>query len=174
MTLLYSCFLAIWRRWFGGGFDKLPDNRFLQHVIGFCGACLFLWTQSYSLEQILLASFILQGLFWARSHGCCFDYGHGTVDIKRYEQLWYWRYVKKYIPENMLYGYACDFLLMSIRYTIPAILLSIVLISVSVLFAGLAVTGVYALLWVCYDLGLTRKPTEMAEYLSGFIVGVLL
>jgi hypothetical protein len=172
--IIYPIFLGIWRRWFGGGLNFLPDNRFLQHVIGFLACSFVLWVLGYSPIQVIACGCVLQGLFWARSHGCCFDFGHGTVVVNRYEQLWYWKYIKKYIPENMLYGYACDFFLMNIRYTLPSIVISLILLNPAFVFAGMVVAGVYALMWACYDLGWTKDPTEHAEFLSGVLVGFLL
>ena len=174
IQILYACLLGVWRRWFGGGFDKLPDNRFLQHVIGFLACSFALWLCGYGYLQIIACAGVLQGLFWARSHGCCFDFGHGTVDVSRYDQLWYWKYVKRIIPEKMWYGYQCDFILMTIRYTIPAILMSVILFSPILSLAGLCVGVSYALCWAFYDFGLTKRPTEIAEYLSGFFTGIFL
>ncbi|MBQ9737926.1 MAG: hypothetical protein IJV75_00215 [Alphaproteobacteria bacterium] len=174
LSVLYACFEGVWRRWFGGGLDFLPNNRFFQHLIGFSVTFLMLHYLKYNIICNILACLALQGLYWARSHGCCFDFGHGSVDEKRYEQLWYWKYLKKYIPENMLHGYACDFLLMNIRYTLPAILMGIILFNIPIMFAGLVLSGVYALCWACYDLGWTKNPTENAEMLGGFLTGLLL
>lgn len=34
--------------------------------------------------------------------------------------------------------------------------------------------SVYALCWIAHDFGWTKNPTEIAEYLAGFITGLLL
>lgn len=180
INLLYATFLGFWRRWFGGLFDeskyaKILNNRFLQHVVGFA-ACfsLFFFQGTHWLQSIIIAS-ILQGLYWARSHGCCFDYGHGQPpDIKRYEQLWYWKYVKKIIPESEWYTFTGDYILMTVRYTIPSILLAIASWSYPVLFAGIVLSSVYALMWKLYDWKYTTHPTAIAEVISGFTTGLLL
>lgn len=174
IQILYGCLLGVWRRWFGGGFDKFCDNRFLQHCVGFMLAFVFLPTTGCNMYQAIIGALILQGLFWARSHGCCFDLGHGTVDESRYNQLWYWKYVKKFIPESMWYSKSCDFILLTIRYTLPAILLSLVLLSPQLLVAGFVVAGTYSFMWNMYDFGVTKNPTEISEYLSGFFIGLLL
>ena len=77
MSLIYALFCGCWRRWFGGGFDRLPNNRFLQHIIGFTGACVALWFCGYNWIQIVLAGLVLQGLFWAPGHGAAFDLSRG-------------------------------------------------------------------------------------------------
>lgn len=174
ISFLYGTFLGCWRRWFGGGLDFLGDNRALQHIVGFVVACTIFWYNGYNCLQVLLASSILQGLFWAKSHGACYDFGHGSVDVKRYEDLWYWKYLKVIIPERLYYTYSCDFILMLIRYTIPAILLACVLVNSSLLLLGLCVSCVYAVCWSLYDLEIVKHPTELAEFLAGFYVGILL
>ena len=175
MSLLCAIFEAIWRRCFGcSGWDiKIISNRFVEHIIGFLGLFLILLTK-YNVFQSLIVACVMQGLYWARTHGAFFDFGHSKPDIKRYDDVWYWKYVKKYIPENMLYGYDCDYLLMNIRYTIPSIIVGLILMSVPALFMGFALTGMYALCWLGYDFGWTKRPTEIAEYLGGFITGLLL
>lgn len=176
VNFIYALFLGVWRRCFGCSGWDLPiiKHRVVQHIIGFVACFGVLCFNEKTLIQCLFASILLQGLFWARSHGCCFDFGHGVVDVKRYEQLWYWKYLKKQIPENMLYTYSCDFILMNLRYTLPAVLIGLVLGNALFLFAGLITTGIYALMWCCYDVWWTKKPTEWAEFLSGIVVGFLL
>lgn len=176
LSLIYGLFMSAWRRCFGSDGWNLPilKHRVIQHIIGFVAACLVFWWLDYSWVQIVLAALVLQGLFWARSHGCCFDYGHGTVDVKRYDQLWYWKYIKKFIPEKQWYGYNGDFFLMFVRYTLPSLLLGLILFSLPACFLGLALSGVYAIMWLAYDFGWTKSPTATAEWIAGFVVGVLL
>lgn len=176
LAVLYGVFLGLWRRVFGGAAENMPilKTRAVQHTIGFVGACIALWCYGYHWIQIIACAAVLQGLFWARSHGCCFTYGHGVEPEERYEQLWYWKYYKKYVPESMLYGYQCDFVLMNIRYTLPAVIMGLILLNIPLMFAGLVLSGVYALMWACYDLGWTSTPTKIAEALSGFLIGVLM
>lgn len=174
IQLNYAIFMAVWRRWFGGGFDRLGDNRFLQHLIGGGVACFVLWYNGYHWIQVVLAALVLQGLFWARSHGCCFDYGHGKVDESRYNQLWYWKYLKKMMPKSLWYTFYGDFFLMLIRYSLPAFVLAIILVSPLCLMMGICVASVYALCWIGYDFGWTKRPTEIAEYLAGFMAALLL
>lgn len=175
MAFICAIFEAIWRRCFGcsGWHIKILEIRAVQHVIGFLGifACL---STKYTLWQALIAAGLMQGIFWARSHGCCYDFGHGEPDTKRYEQLWYWKYLKKYIPEKQWYGFNCDYYLMNVRYTLPSLFVGAVLFSIPALFMGFALAGMYALCWIACDFGWTKSPTSMAEYLGGFITGLLL
>lgn len=175
MAIVCAIFEAIWRRCFGNSGWDIPvlKIRAVQHIIGFLGLFLCLIIK-YSLWQALIAAGLMQGIFWARSHGCCYDFGHGEPDPKRYEQLWYWKYLKKYIPEKQWYGFNCDYYLMNVRYTLPSLLVGAVLLSIPALFMGFCLSGMYALCWIAYDFGWTKRPTEIAEYLGGFITGLLL
>ena len=176
ISISYALFLAVWRRCFGCSGWDLPiiKHRVVQHIIGFVACFIALYFCDKHLIQCTVTALLLQGLFWARSHGCCYDFGHGPVDVKRYEQLWYWKFLKKHIPETMLYTYSCDFLLMNLRYTLPAILIAISSLNPLFLFAGLVLTGIYALMWSCYDVWWTKKPTDIAEIISGLLIGFLL
>jgi len=176
MNLLYACFLSAWRRCFGSDGWGLPiiKHRVIQHIIGALacfGICLY---NDYHWIQAVLCAGVLQGLYWARSHGACFDFGHGTVDLKRYEQLWYWKYVKKIIPESEWYTYTGDFILMTVRYTLPAILCGLVLWNIPVMFMGLALSCVYALLWKFHDWYGLKNPTNISEWIVGFITGLFI
>lgn len=177
LSVIYGLFLGVWRRIFGGCAENIPvlKIRAVQHAIGFLGACIALWCCDYAWWQIIACAGVLQGLFWARGHGEFFDYGHSkNPDVSRYEKEWWWKYAKKYIPEKMLYGYSCDFLCMNIRYTMPAVLMGLILVNIPLMFAGLVVAGVYSFMWTMHDLDLTPYPTKIAEFISGFLVGILL
>lgn len=176
LSLLYACFLSVWRRCFGSSGWGLPilKIRAVQHIIGFLGASIALWLCGYHWLQIIACAGVLQGLYWAKGHGMCFDYGKGEVDLNRYEKMLSWRLIRKYIPEKYWYGYASDFILMNARYTFPAVLMALVLLKPQIAFLGLIVSGVYAFFWALYDVGLTKRPTELAEYISGFLTGALL
>lgn len=177
LNVLFGCWMALWRRAFGSDGFGIPilKIRAVQHIIGFLVGCVALWGCGYAWWQIIACVCVLQGLFWARGHGEFFDYGHNrTVEVERYEKVWWWKYVKKHIPEKMLYGYACDFVCMNVRYTLPSIVMGIILINIPLMFAGLVLCGVYAFMWACRDLGWTNIPTKIAEFISGFLVGILL
>lgn len=174
MNFIYAIFLSLWRRWFGGGLDFLIDNRFIQHLIGFLACFSILWVEDYHIMQCVVCAGIFQGLFWAKSHGACYDFGHNEPYEERYNQLWYWKYLKKFIPESMRYTFSGDFLLMFVRYTLPALLMGLVLLNPLCCVIGVAVACSYALCWIMYDFGWVKNPTEIAEYMAGFYVGLLL
>ena len=173
--LCYSIFCGVWRRAFGCSCWNIPllRNRLVLHLIGFIaafGICLY---NGYHWIQCLLFGSALQGLYWARSHGCCFDFGHGQPpDVKRYEQLWYWKYVKKIIPESQWYGFSGDYILMTVRYTLPAMLCALCLLCVPLNFMGLTLSCIYAFMWIMYDWWGFQKPTEYAELVAGFTTGL--
>lgn len=175
VQIIYSIFLSLWRRWFGGGFKFLPDNRFLQHILGFLATFSVLLYYDHHWLQSVLVSLALQGLFFARSHGVCFDFGHGQPpDVERYNKMWYWKYVKKIIPESEWYSFSGDYILFTVRYTLPALLISILLGNIYFIFVGVLISCSYAFLWKLYDWKLVDKPTDKAEFLLGFITGFFL
>jgi hypothetical protein len=173
-NLLYPYTLSIWRRCFGcSGWDLIIlKNRFIQHCIGFINLFHIQMINGVDIVANALSCLVFQGLFWARSHGCCFDYGHGTVDLTRYDQLWYWKYIKKIIPQSEWYTFTGDYILMCVRYTLPAILMSIILLEPSVSMMGLVLSSVYAMCWKLYDWKLMTEPTDKAEWITGFLIGM--
>ena len=190
--LIFGIIFAFWRRWFGGGFDfayKWLDNRGIQAFAGIilmmpvflydCGA----W-QNW-LAAVLLSVY-LYAQFWSRGHGACFDLGRGELNdtlIKRYNERWYHVPVD-YLFDKLLkcpdrkYGFLYDFIYMSLRYTMPMVLLG--LIDVRYLLIGLLVTPVYAFMWTVSEkenwlfekLPVSmQSPTGVSEYVAGFIFG---
>lgn len=174
LKFLYPVFESLWRRWFGSDTDiPIFNSRVVQHIVGFCATFSILWYIGTSWWQNLLACAILQGLFWAKAHGEIFDFGHSQPpDTSRYDDYWYWKYLKEIMPEEYWYGFECDYVMMTIRYSLPAFLLALVLLSPLVLVAGLLVSSAYAVCWFFYDWGLTKKPTEIAECVAGLLVGL--
>ena len=177
MTIIYSLFLSCWRACFGNDGWNIPilENRFVQHVIGFSAAVGILWWNDDHWIQCVLAALVLQGLYWARSHGCCFDFGHSyPPSLDRYEQLWYWKYVKKIIPEAEWYKFAGDYILMTVRYTLPAMLIGIILLNTYACFAGVVLASVYAFMWKLADWWGVKNPTKISEWVVGFTTGLLI
>lgn len=175
IQIIYSIFLSAWRRWFGGGLDFLPDNRALKHVVGAVVGYFALWYSGYDKIQCVLSVLVLQALYWARGHGEFYDFGHKQPpDVSRYEAFWWWKYVKKIIPTEQLYQWHCDFICMSIRYTLPAILIGIILLQVPIVFAGICLSCGYALMWLLKDWGYIKNATNYGEIIGGFITGLLL
>lgn len=176
IQLLYACFLSAWRRCFGNDGWNIPvlKNRAVQHIIGFTVTSLILWYIGYNWFQIISCSSVLQFLYWAKGHGMCFDYGKDDVDLDRYEKMLSWRLIRRFIPDQYWYGYESDFLLMATRYTLPAILMAIILLEPHIALLGLIVSGVYAFFWALHDVGLTKRPTELAEWVVGFLTGLFI
>ena len=175
MALICALFEALWRRCFGNSGWDIPvlKIRAVQHIIGFLGLFCCLITK-YSFWQAFIVAGIMQALYWARSHGAVYDYGHSEPDLKRYDQLICWKIFNKYIPVKQWCGFGCDYFLMMVRYTAPAILVGCLLLSLPAMFMGFCLSGMYALCWIGYDFGWTKRPTEIAEYLGGFVTGLLL
>lgn len=178
--LLYPMFLSCWRRWFGGGFDFLSQNRFIQHCVGFIvGSCL-LWLYGYSIIQVLLTMLILQGFYWAVGHGPAFDMSRqGYPDetmLKRYKRYFWNEWCEFLVPKKYWYGFGYDFFWMLFRYSIPAVLMSLVLWQPYIMFSGIITSFIYAICWGIHDnIGLKKiGPTGLAEFITGFVTGLLL
>lgn len=180
-NFLYGIFEGFWRRWFGGGFeDKLGDNRFVQHIIGFIVGFIVLLSNYYGFIQSLLAMFAFQGLYWAIGHGPAFDMSRdGYPDdemIKRYKKYFWNKWCEFLVPKDSWYGFGYDFLWMLFRYELPAILISIILGNYWFLTAGFVTTLIYAICWSLSDREELKRlgPTSLAEILTGFFSGLLL
>lgn len=181
MILIYAIWLSFHRRWFGGGWkDKLPTNRFLQHIIGGFVAFAVLFIEGKSWWQSLLACIALQALYWAIGHGPAFDMSRDTnpspATIKRYKKYFWNKWCEFLVPIQSWYGFGYDFLWMMFRYGLPAILISVILWRVWFSFATLFVPIIYAFAWSMHDYGKLKKlpAVAFAEYITGFITGILL
>lgn len=171
MSFLFAFFESIWRRCFGCG----NFNRFILHIINIVSTSFFLWYLDISWIRIAFVVPIYEFLYWSRAHGEFFDFGHSNPpNVSRYEQFWWWKYVKKIIPQSEWYDFCCDFICMSIRYTLPALLASIGLLSIPFAFSGILLSCGYALMWKFYDWGYIKNPTEYAEFIAGFVSGLFL
>lgn len=173
MLILYGLGIAllfgIWRAWFGGSFNYCP--RFIKYIalFGLCIASYWIndklnW-QDYHLYLAML-SFMM---FWARSHGAWFcvndtgDGGEGRI-----------KWIDKFL--FMMFGvdesrtFAGNCVGMFVRYSIWSIITAIFLSSAWFCLAGLVVTVVYG---ACGKLFPNKFYTKIAEYVSGFLVGLM-
>lgn len=177
MRILYSIYLSFFRRWFGGGFDKLWDNRAFQNCFNVLVTFGYLFFSGVNVWIAIIGASCLQFLYFCPAHGCAFDMGKDgypdDVMIKRYENYFWDKWCKFLIPENMWYGFWYDFLWMTFRYELPAILISVILGSWFWV-AGLLVPCGYAFCWHLKDLGLIKRPIPFAEFISGFVSGLFL
>lgn len=180
IQILYACFSSFHRRWFGGGFDKLPDNRFLQHVIGFLACSFALWLCGYGYLQIIACAGVLQGLFWARAIGPALDIGrcdeNSQDTIERYKKEWWNKICEFMVPEKYWYCLFYDFLWMMFRYSASSIIISIILLNPIFLLAPVCISIIYSISWALYEKGIVKnmQAKDFAEYISGFFVGLLL
>ena len=179
LSLLYACFLSGWRRCFGSSGWGLPvlKIRFVQHIIGFLGASIALWLCGYHWIQIIACAVVLQGLYWARAVGMYQDIGNGGNPDekmkKRYDEMWYNKFLDKWFKEYK-YSDLYDFVGLTIRYTLPSILIAFILLNFSFIWAGFLVSSTYALMWKFHNYGYLKNPTEWAEWIAGFITGFVL
>lgn len=172
---LYAIYESFWRRWKGDGSDGKWYNHklvkmFVNLILTFC---LLLYIGNGWIIS-LIATLVYQFLYFTRNHGAFFDFGHGNPNDKRYDEWWWIKYVKKIVPEKLWYGFSFDFICMSLRYGLPGILLSIILLSPTVGFMGFVHALVYAFCWKLYDWKIVKNPIKIAEYGVGFTCGLFM
>lgn len=181
ITVLYSLFSGWWRRCFGSDGWELPvlKNRFVQHLIGFTVGFLVLWYLGYHWFQSAVVMGVLQGLYWARAVGMYQDIGRaGQPDkkmLKRYNDMWYNKFLNKWFSKCK-YSVIYDWCGLTIRYTLPALLIAFILGNYAFIVAGFCVSSIYSICWTLYDFKCLKKlgPTELAEILAGVVTGLLL
>lgn len=179
ISLLFGLFESIFRRCFGSDGWGLPiiKHRAIQHIIGFTATSFVLWYIGYGWIQIIACAGVLQGLYWARAVGMYQDIGNGGVPDekmkKRYDEMWYNKFLDKWFKEYK-YSDLYDFIGLTIRYTLPSILIAFILLNFSFVWAGFLVSSTYALMWKLHNYGYLKKPTEISEWVVGFITGFLL
>lgn len=176
MIFLFGIFESLWRSAFGSG----NFNRTILHIINIAVTIFCFWFVGISWMRILFAVPAFEFLFWSLGHGAAFDIGRsGYPDeetIKRYDKFFWDKWCKIIVPKQNWYGFWYDYLWMCFRYMLPALLVSIIIGNVYFGYSGFLIATIYALCWNLYDIGKLKKmsPTELAEYLSGFISGFLI
>ena len=174
MSILFGIFEGIWRRFFGSG----NFNRAILHIINILTTSLYLWYIDIHWIRIIVIVPIFEFIFWSLGHGGAFDIGRsGYPDdetIKRYERFFWDKWCKFIVPEESWYGMWYDFLWMTFRYGLPALLISLIMGSWLFGYTGFGVATIYAICWNLHDKGKTTRPTEWAELFSGLITGFLL
>lgn len=193
MAIVYGFLGALWRRGFGCDFWGLPllKIRAIGHVLAACALfVLFYFYKDMSLFLTLIAIGVIQGLFWAPGHGAAFDMSRGGLPdetlIKRYEDVFFAKFVNFLVPKSMWYGFGYDFLWMTMRYTWPLVFLTPIF-SASVLLLGPSVVLIYAACWSWYEKGMSKtkeskpkndslpfnlQPTQLAEIIVGALAGI--
>lgn len=132
---------------------------------------------------------IIEGLYWSRSHGPAFDMSRGGKPgkkmIERYKKEWWNKICEFFVPENQWYGFGYDLLWMGFRYTCPLVLLTPIF-GWNILMLGVLVTLIYGFCWSFYEKCpkifenkylnklYIEGPTELAEYIVGFVSGYFL
>lgn len=173
MRFLFAIFEGIWRRIFGS--DIIP--RVILHIINILASGFVLWWYDKSWWQIVPATLILEFLYWSRAVGMYQDIGNGGYPdekmLKRYNAMWYNRFLDKWFSKYK-YSDLYDFVGLTIRYSLPAIIISIILCSYVFWLSGVFVACIYAFFWKLYNYKYIDNPTEWAECFSGFITGMLL
>jgi len=175
IKIIYSLFEGVWRSCFGNDGWDLPilKYRFVQHIIGFAVTLCFLLYMGYHWVQTCLFGVVLQGLMWSRSHGDYFSIFSTAPDEGRIK--WIDWVLKKIYGKGGYYNFKGNFTGMLLRYTAPAILLSIIILDPYLWLCGPVVPVVYTVCWWLYDRGVYKIPAyHVAEAIMGFEVGLFI
>lgn len=175
IKLLFGFWMMLWRSCFGcDGWDiPILKYRFVQHVIGFVATYLFVRYMNYSVLQACLFGVVLQGLMWSRSHGDYFSIFSTAPDEGRIK--WIDWVLKKIYGVGGYYNFKGNFTGMLLRYTAPAILLSIIVLNPILWMCGLIVPIIYTVCWWLYDKGVYKIPAyHVAEAIMGLEVGLFI
>nr|DAM08009.1 MAG TPA: hypothetical protein [Caudoviricetes sp.] len=188
LTIINGLWWALLRRWFGGMLENYPilKNRGIQTTVMMLSMLPFFvdgnsnfmcWVAGLSIISWLQFVEISSG------HGPIFDVSRGgntpsEESVARYHKMWGFKILCRIFPESARYGFLFDFILLTIRYTLP--MLPLAFISWGYVLIGLAVAPVYAFCWTLFERDSLlvcdlpeslNGPTKLAEAIWGFIFG---
>ena len=188
LTIINGLWWAPLRRWFGGMLENYPilKNRGIQTTVMMLSMLPFFvdgnsnfmcWVAGLSIISWLQFVEISSG------HGPIFDVSRGgntpsEESVARYHKMWGFKILCRIFPESARYGFLFDFILLTIRYTLP--MLPLAFISWGYVLIGLAVAPVYAFCWTLFERDSLlvcdlpeslNGPTKLAEAIWGFIFG---
>jgi hypothetical protein len=175
IKLLYSVFMAIWRRAFGCDGWDLPilKNRFVLHVLGFLATfSLCMFSKGFNWYTSAWIAVWIQ-IFWALGHGYAYDVSKsGQPDekmLERYKKAIGYKFLCKIFSKEEHHGMCFDFILLAIRYTYP--LLPICLFFNPVFMClGLIIASLYLIYRFC---PVVRKIKILdVEIWAGFFTGL--
>ena len=184
---------------------KIIDSRGTQTAVNFVLLGLIFWFNDFwastPLSAWLIAKWswmywvilaylaiIWQLQFWSRQHGPAFDCSRGGAEPdehlkERYRFAWWCNIVFKIVPEEGWYLFICDFLWMTIRYSIYTLWVIPFLWTLSPLWLGIIVASIYSWCWTVSERDswiykrlppCCQSPTNMGEILAGFTVAMWL
>ena len=159
LTIINGLWWALLRRWFGGMLENYPilKNRGIQTTVMMLSMLPFFvdgnsnfmcWVAGLSIISWLQFVEISSG------HGPIFDVSRGgntpsEESVARYHKMWGFKILCRIFPESARYGFLFDFILLTIRYTLP--MLPLAFISWGYVLIGLAVAPVYAFCWTLFE-----------------------
>lgn len=184
LTIINGLWWALLRRWFGGMLENYPilKNRGIQTTVMMLSMLPFFvdgnsnfmcWVAGLSIISWLQFVEISSG------HGPIFDVSRGgntpsEESVARYHKMWGFKILCRIFPESARYGFLFDFILLTIRYTLP--MLPLAFISWGYVLIGLAVAPVYAFCWTLFERDSLlvcdlpeslNGPTKLAEAIWG-------
>ena len=178
-------FFSIWRRFFGGYEDEYKDGLEYRGVQMFlCVFVVFLyeWLAKGYLWYISLLTGVLVYVFWCKGHFYYFQCGtESDIYIDQQEKKgrkpamdWLVAPVNKWLKFKPRSKQYC-FIGMLIRYTVWAIPVAVI-VGWQFMIAGLSVAFIYnACFWVDFPpCKFAKSPTNWAEMISGFVIGLAL
>ena len=172
---------ALWRRFFGGYDSKydLLEGRGIQTVI--CVVAVFLWElyKGYTWWASLIIG-VLVYIFWCRGHFVYFKCGEESIDYIQ-EQFARGRKPMFFNQVNWIsnklgfeqFSRQWCFVGLFLRYFIYSLPISII-IGHQFTLAAIMIPFIYnACYWINFPcIKLAKSPTNWAELISGFVVGV--
>lgn len=177
-SLLYSLWCGLFRDCFGKDGYNLPvlKHRAVQHILNVAVSLVFF---KFALALSWFASVCMTAAiayFWSTGHGSCYDIGTaGKPDEKmkkRYEKTLGWSIASKLIPEKNWYNPCFDALLLSLRYSLPCVLM-LPFCNPLVLLTGLVVSSLYCFYrYLPEDSVLKNKRILDVEIFAGLVSGL--
>lgn len=174
--ILFTIFESGFRRLFGSSCSiPVVGSRACQHIVNCCViGCFLYFIKEFHWISCLLITADIQFWLITRKHGVFFDIGAGgqpdEKTLKRYNSMLATRILNKIFP-NDKYSAIYDYVGMVLRYTAPLIPLMF-FFNPLIFTMGILIGTGYLFCWWLKNLGYIEKPTDKAEYVMGFLIGI--
>lgn len=170
--LIFGVFMAIIRRWLGGGIYKC--HRIYKNIC-YVALLILMYVCAGAFPKTWLQAFCFLWTigwmvrFYNHTHGDYFILDDTQKDEGR--SRWVDKVLKLIFGKDGYYNFAGNFVGLTLGYLAPAIFASITMPSHWFWLAGIATPVCYE---VCeFTLKFTGRRTNFAEYASGFCTGVI-
>lgn len=188
--LAFSTYSGFWRYWFGGAYPKwIKDNvkpsirRFAMNMLN---AVIMFWLfrsfRNMTVSESIMASLLMQTLFWNLTFGMFMDVGRDNdtspEDEEEYSKSWFNQFLQWMFRRDEWYGRLYDFTGLVIIFITPCVAMSLLFpFGMGFCLLGLIIPYLYEMGEVMYDKGLNDRHwilASLAEFGSGFTTGLFL